>query len=216
MKLNIQDKIFIKNLLSNLVSYQETYDEVYDHILADLENKSDIGDLKTEVDEIINSDFGGASGILNMEKAEIKMIKQNIRQQYLLQLAWFCKWPGMLFPALLIVFAYVNITMFGITLIEACVFMAFFVLPWCYLVIRNFMIGLKQGRLKKTLVNKVMGNLAGLPFGAYMLARLVLFLFKIQMDTYVWHGFFIFLIIHVVVCYRITAKALVIKTMAAF
>lgn len=216
MKLNIEDKLLIRNLLSNLVSYQETYDEVYDHILTGLENKADVKDLKAQVDEIIKNDFGGAGGVLNMEKTAVKMIKQNIWQQYLLQFAWFGKWPGMLFTALLIGLAYININLLGTTLIGAGIFMAFVVLPWCYLVIHNFMMGLKQESSKRSISNKVMGSLAGLPFRVYMLAKFALFLFKIQMGTYVEHGFFVFLIIHVVVYYKISTKVLVIKTMPAF
>jgi hypothetical protein len=216
MILNEAQQQELQKELNYAVKYQETYDEVYDHILTALENKSDIRDLKTEVDEMINNDFGGAKGILNMEKAGVKMLKQNIRRQYLLQFEQFCKWPGILFTALLIVLAYININLFGSTLIGACIFMVVVVLPWCYLVIRNFMIGLKQGRSKRSIINKVMCRLAGLPFGTYMLAKFVLFLFKIQMETYVEHGFFVFLIIHVVVYYKISTKVLVIKTMTAF
>ncbi|MEO6521508.1 MAG: hypothetical protein ABIN91_07520 [Mucilaginibacter sp.] len=208
MKLDNQQKTAIQQNLIKFVKYQETYQEIYDHILTSLETMDTIPNVQIAYTHILENDFGGIKGIEIMEKIGKKAIRHNIQKAYVNHLINLFKWPGILLPALALIAAYFDISLFGTSFVAAVLFLMCCVSPWLFLVVRNFIIGLKVKEVKNTYFGDVMSELALVLFRVYCFAKAILLIFKMQMGQYIEHAFFVLLIIHVFIFFTISVKQL--------
>jgi hypothetical protein len=89
MKPNDQQIQWLREYLRAVLKYRETYEEVYDHILAALDKKQEQSFFETVVSEIINEDFGGNNGLMQLEENCKRRAVREVGRQYR---RFFCKW----------------------------------------------------------------------------------------------------------------------------
>lgn len=144
MILNEEQKSIIRTLVSNEVIYQETYLEVYDHIMSTLETRDFINDFQKAYAEVLEKDFGGHSGIEKLEGTREWLIRKEITQKKWGFFFEFFKGPAVIVSLVLGVFCYHGFhnKHFTLWLLLATFIMA--VLPFLFLSIGNFIVGLKK------------------------------------------------------------------------
>ena len=105
MKLTEQQKTEISNYIAEAPRYRETYMELYDHIIAVFEEEERSYSLK-EVSEIIYTDFGGFSEIVNKEKEYQKQLSKKYKRFFIQEMLNMFKLPKGIINILFLVLCY--------------------------------------------------------------------------------------------------------------
>ncbi|MVN22100.1 hypothetical protein [Mucilaginibacter arboris] len=169
MILNEEQKSIIRTLVSNEVCYQETYLEVYDHIMSTLETRDSINDFQKAYAEVLEEDFGGHSGIEKLEEIRERLIRKEITQRKWNFFREFFKGPGIIVSLSAGVFCYYGFHIKHFAYWLFCITGLMTVLPFFFLSIGNFFIGLK----KKEKENKKSINDDALYSAAVMIFRFI-------------------------------------------
>ena len=82
MKPTQQQKQWLKDYLYQVMEYKETYEEVYDHILLAIENAPEQEFFESVVANIMEKDFGGNNGLLQLEEQCRETAEENTKAQY--------------------------------------------------------------------------------------------------------------------------------------
>jgi S-adenosylmethionine:tRNA-ribosyltransferase-isomerase (queuine synthetase) len=83
MKPTLQQTQILKKYLRSTLDYRETYQEIYDHILSAVEGNTAGASFEEVVNNIINTDFGGAKGLVRLERQYYKsVVREVISQQW--------------------------------------------------------------------------------------------------------------------------------------
>jgi hypothetical protein len=93
MQLTKEQKIEISDYIVSVAKYRETYDELYDHILNSLTDNENPFSL-SEVDKIVNNEFGGFSEVVYQEKIYQAALGKKYHKHFRMQFIESIKWPG--------------------------------------------------------------------------------------------------------------------------
>jgi hypothetical protein len=154
MKLTAEQQDNISVLVNNEVKYQETYLEMYDHVLSALEARDTIPDLQRAYREVLEEDFGGHGGLMELEYMQNRMLREEMEEKRDLYFAEFFKWPGIFIPVTIAVICYYGIINFK--LFAPCLFLATLltiVLPFVFIALGNMFIQFKKHEGKKSIKN---------------------------------------------------------------
>jgi hypothetical protein len=77
-----EQKRWLKDYLSQIMVYRETYEEVYDHMLLAIEHQPDEPWFETIIMNVIEQDFGGNNGLLELEESCKHAVEVNAWAQY--------------------------------------------------------------------------------------------------------------------------------------
>lgn len=164
MKPTAQQTQLLKKYLRDTLSYRETYEEIYDHILTAVDNADTEISFEELVNNIIKNDFGGAKGLVKIEKQyHSAAVDEVIKQQWLNFIDNF-KFPQIFLSLLLLGLTYYGLLHFngqpfGIAVLSICLFTA----PGIFVLIRYFKIGYATKDTKRSVKDKIIGQVASKP-----------------------------------------------------
>ncbi|WP_419801530.1 hypothetical protein [Mucilaginibacter sp.] len=153
MKPTLQQGEILKEYLSDILKYRETIDEVYDHILSAVEEKPEKERFQNTVNNILNHDFGGGKGLMELERSHQKNSLSELSHQLLNYIKANFKFPNILSTFLIFFACYyftIHVNIIGNpTLILAFPLAAtlLFAINW----VRTFFIGFYTGDKRKSL-----------------------------------------------------------------
>jgi len=101
MKLNEEQKLGIREMLTFALKYQETFDELYDHVLQSLECLP--GNYTDEFGQVMETEFGGYENLKNIEEKSMMQTYTAMRKRHRQNIARFFNWPTIAFTALLVI-----------------------------------------------------------------------------------------------------------------
>ena len=162
MKPTLQQGEILKKYLREALLYRETYEEVYDHVLTSLAQKSEESSFQNAVNEILNDDFGGGKGLVEIEKKSYQLVVNETINQQWKYFKYSFKFPGLLYTLMLFLTTY-----FIISKIAAASFIILFlvfagmILPGIMMLIRYYYVGYSTSDTKKSIKDKIMGKIAG-------------------------------------------------------
>ncbi len=162
MKLTQEQIDNVNVLVSNEVKYQETYDEVFDHVLSAMEARDTMPDLQKTYREILEEDFGGHQGLEELEYEQNAVLKDEMQERRVDQLAGFLKWPGILAPLFIAIVCYCGIHSSRSFLLWVYLGVCIMVLaPFVFIGIGNLVIRFNKYEQKRSIKNnslRAMGN----------------------------------------------------------
>ncbi len=162
MKPTLQQEEILRKYLRDALAYRETYEEVYDHILSALEQKPQGIPFQEAVNQILNDDFGGGKGLVEMEKKCYQsVVDETIGQQWKYFKSNF-KFPNLIYTLILFLTIYfiVSKIAFASFIIVFLVFAGILV-PGLFMLIRYYWMGYFTLDTKKSIKDKIMGKIAG-------------------------------------------------------
>lgn len=165
MKPALQQEENLRKYLRKVLLYRETYEEVYDHILVSLEKKSQENSFQEAVNKIINDDFGGDKGLVEMEKKCYESVKDEANSQQWNYFKSNFEYPSLAYTLiwfLIIYFSMLKIpfTPFIITFLVAILI----VVPKMIRLARYFYIGYFTLDTKSSIKDKIMAKISGRSF----------------------------------------------------
>ena len=164
MKPSLQQTLHLKKYLRDTLNYRETCEEIYDHILTAAEHKPDDTSFEVAVNDILKHDFGGAKGLVNIEKKlhrsavwEVVKIQWNLFTEFLYP-------PKLLFTIIFLIVISAIVSMFGLS---SYVIMGYIltlsVTPGIFVLIRYYRIGYFFQDTKKSIRDRIFMHIAGKP-----------------------------------------------------
>jgi hypothetical protein len=163
MKPDEQQKQWLQDYLRAVLTYRETYTEVYDHILVALENKGSEPVFETTINNIIQEDFGGSNGLMNLEEQCKQAVIKNVRKQYWNYFFDCFKFPFVIFSIMIVFCEYYISRYFSVAAIAA-IFCFVLLSPIILLAIRGYKTGYVFGNIKTALRDHVFRRIAYKPF----------------------------------------------------
>src|ERR1700759_442967 len=136
MKPTLKQQLWLKDYLYQVMDYRETYEEVYDHILAALENKPEEKQFETTVAEVIDEEFGGNNGLMEMEESCRNSVVKDTYNQYWNYWRKFLKFPGIIFVISLFIIIHFLMIFCRHTLLMPVFSLLIILLPFMLLVTR--------------------------------------------------------------------------------
>ncbi len=82
MKPTPDQKLWLKDYLFKVMQYRETYEEVYDHMLLAIEKYPEQQYFISTVLDILNNDFGGTNGLLDLEEKCRQTVESTAKNQF--------------------------------------------------------------------------------------------------------------------------------------
>jgi hypothetical protein len=161
MKPTLKQQLWLKDYLYQVMNYRETYEEVYDHILAALENKPEAKQFETAVAEVIEEEFGGNNGLMEMEESCKNAVVNDTLKQYWSYWHIFLKFPGILcVTGLFILIHYVryfglHVFVFPVFFILNILLLITILLPFVLLITRLVVKKYKFGSTKNTFKDQI-------------------------------------------------------------
>lgn len=142
MKPTLQQTQLLQKHLRDTLNYRENFEEIYDHILSAVENDRANVSFEEAVNTVINNDFGGANGLLKIEKEYYSSaVYEVIGQQWQHFMANF-KFPQVLYSLLLWVGVYYSMLRFTAqSYIVVGLIFALIMVPGIFVLTRYFKIG---------------------------------------------------------------------------
>lgn len=179
MKLTAEQTATIKQLVYNEVKYNETYHEFYDHVVTALEHREQITDIQKAYAEILSNDFAGHSSLEKLEQRNKQLISAKTSQVKWDMFWSFFKWPVLPLTIAFIVLVYflAGFDQFKLTIVM--VVLAAAILPWFFVVIGNFIIGLKKTYIKRSIRDDAVNAMAGYMFRLYWKINVYAFLINV-------------------------------------
>jgi hypothetical protein len=173
MKLNEEQIETLENRVSLSVTYRETYQEVYDHILTGLE-KDNTKDLDTAIDIIIDNDFGGNSGLREMEKFQAEVVRKQIRNKHREYMLDCFKWPSIILTVVLTGLMYYFLNNADTSTAIRNSVGAITYLPFVFIIIMALLNMYFLGGEKRSIKYSEIYNIAGMGYIAYIIVKAVL------------------------------------------
>jgi hypothetical protein len=164
MKPTLQQTQLLKKYLRNLLDYRETYEEIYDHILSAVESNTTDEPFAEAVNNIIKTNFGGAKGLIKIEKQHYKAVVNEVVKQQWLQFTQSFKFPEVLLSLLLFAAIYFIVIIFSAQATAIVIFLfALCIMPGVFVLFRYFRIGYAIKDTKKSIKDGILGQLASKP-----------------------------------------------------
>lgn len=152
MKPTLKQEEILKKYLSDILTYRETIDEVYDHVLSAVEEKPENERFQDAVNDVLNYDFGGGTGLVEVERSHRKTSFWELLHQLFGYIKADFKFPNILFTTLTVFACYYFTTHVKI-IVNTTLILAFplgttmlFALSW----IRIFFVGYYTGDKRKS------------------------------------------------------------------
>lgn len=204
MKPTLQQTQLLKKYLRNTLDYRETYEEIYDHILSAVEGNT--GDLSFEeaVNNTIKSDFGGAKGLVKMEKQHYSSVVDEVISQQWKNFINNFKFPEVVYSLLLLGCIYCAVLRFTMhSYVMVGLIFALVITPGAFILARYFKIGYTIKDTKKSIKDKILGQVASKPLLAFN-PGIMLLIGKNQVSLWVSaHPFMISLLLLIIALYVI-------------
>ena len=182
MKPTPQQERSLKKYLRNTLAYRETYEEVYDHIISSLALQSGNKSFEEAVNQIVNSDFGGAKALVLMENNRAKLTEITIKKQYRKCCLNYLKFPFIFYVAAFSFACYYLISQIKLTALTlAYLFGPLVLIPFALQWIRYYKTGVIFGDTKASLNDRVFLKLSGLPLRFFWTVILGLLLLNRQL-----------------------------------
>jgi hypothetical protein len=161
MKPTEQEKQWLKEYLYQTMEYRETYEEVYDHMLLAIENAPEQEFFESVVLQIIEKDFGGSNGLLELEANCRQAVEVTAAAQFRNNFMRWFKSP------LVVITATMFMALFYLQLPDVkthgallLLFVALLILPTIICSIRATQLGYKYGENKTSIKDEVFRKLA--------------------------------------------------------
>lgn len=162
MKPTLQQEEILKKYLREALLYRETYEEVYDHILTALEQKPKELLFQEAINQILNNDFGGGKGLVEMEKKCYQYVVDEILSQLWKYFKSNFKFPNLFYTLILVLTTYFIVSKIAVaSFIILFLFFVGMVVPGIIMLIRYYFIGYFTLDTKKSIKDKIMGKIAG-------------------------------------------------------
>jgi len=202
MKPTLQQTRLLKKYLRDTLNYRETYEEIYDHILTALEHNAAYPSFEEAVNNIIKNDFGGLKGLVKIEKQHYSaVVNEVIKQQWHNFITNF-KFPEIVYSLLLFCCIYYGMLQFTMqSYAMVGLFFAIVMMPGVFVLARYFKIGYAIKDTKKSIKDKILGQVAGKPLLVFN-PGIFLLIAKNQVSLWVsTHPFIISLVLLTVTLY---------------
>jgi hypothetical protein len=173
-----EQKQWLKNYLYKVMTYRETYEEVYDHMLLSIEDHAEQQYFATTVLEILNRDFGGSNGLVELEENCRQAVAVTAKAEFRYN---FKRW--FLSPLLVVTIAmFFGLFYMQLPKVETggalfILFAVLLVLPTIQSSVRAFILGYKYGSSKRSIRDDVFRKIA---FTANRNLLLIVVLIKIE------------------------------------
>jgi hypothetical protein len=164
MKPTSQQIQLLKKYLRDTLSYRETYEEIYDHILSAIENCTADVSFEEAVNGIINSDFGGVKGLVKIEKQYYSSAVEEVISQQWYNFVGNFKFPQLIYSLVLLGSIFYGMLYFTAqSYITVGLIFALVMVPGVFVIVRYFMIGYALKDTKRSIKDKIIGQVASKP-----------------------------------------------------
>lgn len=161
MKPNKEQKQWLREYLYQTMQYRETFEEVYDHVLLALEDEPKKEFFETNVLNILERDFGGMNGLLQLEEN----CRQSVDEMATVQFKdnfkrWFAS-PLIAFTAILfIAMIYLQLSPIKTGVALALLFGALLIVPVVLCSVRATRLGYTYADTKASIKDEIFRRLA--------------------------------------------------------
>jgi len=160
----LQQTQLLKKYLRDALAYRETYEEIYDHILSAIENTTADVCFEEAVNNIINSDFGGAKGLVKIEKQYYSSVVSEVINQQWQNFIINFKFPEVVYSLLLLGGIYCALLRFTMhSYLMVGLIFTLVITPGAFVLARYFKIGYAIKDTKKSIKDKILGQVASKP-----------------------------------------------------
>ncbi len=173
MKLSKGEQESLQDRVSLLVTYRETYQEVYDHLLTGLE-KGNTQDFNTAIDTIIDQDFGGNTGLREMEEFQAELVRKQIRNKHREYMLDCFKWPSVMLTATLIGMIYYFLNNADTNIAMRNSVGAITYLPFVFIIVIALINMYFLRGEKRSIQYSEIYNISGIGYVAYIVVKVVL------------------------------------------
>jgi len=168
MKPTLQQTQLLKKYLRNTLDYRETYEEIYDHILSAVEGITADLSFEEAVNNTIKSDFGGVKGLVKMEKQHYSSVVDEVISQQWKNFINSFKFPEVVYSLLLLGCIYYGMLHFTAqSYVVVGLTFAVVMVPGAFILARYFKIGYTIKDTKKSIKDKILGQVASKPLLVY-------------------------------------------------
>jgi len=164
MKPTSQQIELLKNYLRYTLAYRETYEEIYDHVLSAVEDCTSDISFQDAVNNIIHADFGGAKGLIKIEKQYHHSVVDEVIGQQWRNFTESFKFPEVIYSLLLwgVIYyslVYVTIQPYFIMFLN----IALLITPRIVILIRSYKIGRAYKDVKTSIKDKILRQVSSIP-----------------------------------------------------
>jgi hypothetical protein len=164
MKPTLQQIELLKKYLRNTLDYRETYEEIYDHIISAVEGNMTNESFEMVVNKIINSDFGGAKGLVKIEKQYYNLAVDEVISRQWHNFISNLKFPQVLYSLLLFGCIYLGVLHLTVqSYIMVGLIFTLVATPGVFVLLRYFKIGYVIKDTKRSIKDKILGQVASKP-----------------------------------------------------
>lgn len=186
MKPDARQDELLKHYLRKAFLYRETYEEIYDHILSALQSRPNSISFEKAVNDIIVEDFGGHNRLVNLERDCKKAMVRDLRKKQFSYFISFFKLPNAMFIAIgaIIIYLVLSKSMLSDHTLK-WMFWGMALLPYFVIPLRYYFTGYVFGDTKRSIRDRMMGDLSMLPLrvfcavcALYLIGKINGFVFK--------------------------------------
>lgn len=184
MKPSLQQEENLRIYLRKVLLYRETFEEIFDHIITALEEKNEGLSFQEAVNQIINDDFAGGKGLVEMEKKCYQSIAdETIGQQWNYLKSNF-KFPNLIYTLILFLTIYFIVSEIAFApFIIAFLVTTGIVVPIIFRLTRYFYIGYFTLDTKSSIKDKIMKKIAAIPAMLINPGMMFIWIFLLNRNT---------------------------------